>query len=133
MSKKGKIKLDIGTRSFYMDGVKRSGGYIQEETKAVNGILRNISGTLPYTRKLELNRDQNNLIIHFAEIFQFSGRIAPSDKAYAWAALSENGGKAINFTADGVLYSGYILSEIEMDFKPDRMIGSLMIKLRGAE
>lgn len=44
MSKKGKIKLDIGTRSFYMDGVKRSGGYIQEETKAVNGILRNISG-----------------------------------------------------------------------------------------
>lgn len=38
MSKKGKIKLDIGTRSFYMDGVKRSGGYIQEETKAVNGI-----------------------------------------------------------------------------------------------
>ena len=42
MSKKGKIKLDIGTRSFYMDGVKRSGGYIQEETKAVNGILRNI-------------------------------------------------------------------------------------------
>ena len=28
MSKKGKIKLDIGTRSFYMDGVKRSGGYI---------------------------------------------------------------------------------------------------------
>ena len=43
MSKKGKIKLDIGTRSFYMDGVKRSGGYIQEETKAVNGILRNIS------------------------------------------------------------------------------------------
>ena len=34
MSKKGKIKLDIGTRSFYMDGVKRSGGYIQEETKA---------------------------------------------------------------------------------------------------
>ena len=47
--------------------------------------------------------------------------------------LSENGGKTINFTADGVLYSGYILSEIEMDFKPDRMIGSLMIKLRGAE
>ena len=88
MSKKGKIKLDIGTRSFYMDGVKRSGGYIQEETKAVNGILRNISGKA-------------------AEIFQFSGRIAPSDKAYAWAALSENGGKAINFTADGVLYSGY--------------------------
>lgn len=44
MSKKGKIKLDIGTRSFYMDGVKRSGCYIQEETKAVNGILRNISG-----------------------------------------------------------------------------------------
>ena len=42
-------------------------------------------------------------------------------------------GKAINFTADGVLYSGYILSEIEMDFQPDRMIGSLMIKLRGAE
>ena len=111
MSKKGKIKLDIGTRSFYMDGVKRSGGYIQEETKAVNGILRNISGKA-------------------AEIFQFS---APSDKAYAWAALSENGGKAINFTADGVLYSGYILSEIEMDFQPDRMIGSLMIKLRGAE
>lgn len=111
MSKKGKIKLDIGTRSFYMDGVKRSGGYIQEETKAVNGILRNISGKA-------------------AEIFQFSGRIAPSDKAYAWAALSENGGKAINFT---VLYSGYILSEIEMDFQPDRMIGSLMIKLRGAE
>ena len=37
------------------------------------------------------------------------------------------------FTADGVLYSGYILSEIEMDFNPDRMIGSLMIKLRGAE
>ena len=36
-------------------------------------------------------------------------------------------------TADGVLYSGYILSEIEMDFNPDRMIGSLMIKLRGAE
>lgn len=72
MSKKGKIKLDIGTRSFYMDGVKRSGGYIQEETKAVNGILRNISGKA-------------------AEIFQFSGRIAPSDKAYAWAALSENG------------------------------------------
>ena len=64
MSKKGKIKLDIGTRSFYMDGVKRSGGYIQEETKAVNGILRNISGKA-------------------AEIFQFSGRIAPSDKAYA--------------------------------------------------
>ena len=61
------------------------------------------------------------------------GRIAPSDKAYAWAALSENGGKTINFTADGVLYSGYILSEIEMDFQPDRMIGSLMIKLRGAE
>lgn len=29
--------------------------------------------------------------------------------------------------------SGYILSEIEMDFQPDRMIGSLMIKLRGAE
>lgn len=114
MSKKGKIKLDIGTRSFYMDGVKRSGGYIQEETKAVNGILRNISGKA-------------------AEIFQFSGRIAPSDKAYAWAALSENGGKAINFTADGVLYSGYILSEIEMDFQPDRMIGSLMIKLREAE
>ena len=57
MSKKGKIKLDIGTRSFYMDGVKRSGGYIQEETKAVNGILRNISGKA-------------------AEIFQFSGRIA---------------------------------------------------------
>ena len=112
MSKKGKIKLDIGTRSFYMDGVKRSGGYIQEETKAVNGILRNISGKA-------------------AEIFQFSGRIAPSDKA--WAALSENGGKAINFTADGVLYSGYILSEIEMDFQPDRIIGSLMIKLRGAE
>ncbi len=55
------------------------------------------------------------------------------DKAYAWAALSENGGKAINFTADGVLYSGYILSEIEMDFQPDRIIGSLMIKLRGAE
>ena len=67
------------------------------------------------------------------EIFQFSGRIAPSDKAYAWAALSENGGKAINFTADGVLYSGYILSDIEMDFQPDRIIGSLMIKLRGAE
>ena len=39
MSKKGKIKLDIGTRSFYMDGVKRSGGYIQEETKAVNGKI----------------------------------------------------------------------------------------------
>ena len=114
MSKKGKIKLDIGTRSFYMDGVKRSGGYIQEETKAVNGILRNISGKA-------------------AEIFQFIGRIAPSDKAYAWAALSENGGKAINFTADGVLYSGYILSEIEMDFQPDRMIGSLMIKLSGAK
>ena len=58
MSKKGKIKLDIGTRSFYMDGVKRSGGYIQEETKAVNGILRNISGKA-------------------AEIFKFSGRVAP--------------------------------------------------------
>lgn len=98
----------------YTDGVKRRGGYIQEETKAVNGILRNISGKA-------------------AEIFQFSGRIAPSDKAYAWAALSENGGKTINFTADGVLYSGYILSEIQMDFQPDRMIGSLMIKLRGAE
>mgnify|MGYP003270007022 CR=1 FL=1 len=51
MSKKGKIKLDIGTRSFYMDGVKRSGGYIQEETKAVNGILRNISCLL-YTSTL---------------------------------------------------------------------------------
>ena len=64
MSKKGKIKLDIGTRSFYMDGVKQSGGYIQEETKAVNGILRNISGKA-------------------AEIFQFSGRIAPSDSVFA--------------------------------------------------
>ena len=73
----------------------------------------------------------------FCEISQARRRryfsSAPSDKAYAWAALSENGGKTINFTADGVLYSGYILSEIEMDFQPDRMIGSLMIKLRGAE
>ena len=74
----------------------------------------------------------------FCEISQARRRkyfssAAGSDKAYAWAALSENGGKAINFTADGVLYSGYILSEIEMDFQPDRMIGSLMIKLRGAE
>ena len=83
-----------------------------------------------FRRKQRLLR---NISVKAAEIFQFSGRIAPSDKAYAWAALSENGGKAINFTADGVLYSGYILSEIEMDFQPDRMIGSLMIKLRGAE
>lgn len=114
MSKKGRIKLVIGTHSFYMDGVKRSGGYVQAETKAVNGILRTISGKA-------------------AEIFQFSGRIAPADKAYAWAALNESGGKVINFTADGVVYSGYILSELEMDFQPDRFIGSLTIKLRGAE
>lgn len=52
MSKKRKIKLDIGTRSFYMDGVKRSGGYIQEETKAVNGILRNISGKAAERRSI---------------------------------------------------------------------------------
>ena len=78
-------------------------------------------------------RRKQRLRMVFCEISQARRRRYFSSAAGSLRALSENGGKTINFTADGVLYSGYILSEIEMDFQPDRMIGSLMIKLRGAE
>lgn len=113
MSKKGKIKLVIGTHVFYMDGMKRNGGYVQTETKAVGGIIRTVSGKA-------------------AEVFEFSGRIAPEEKSYAWGALTENGCSEISFTADGVTYSGYILTSLEMSFEPDRFIGSIKIQLRGA-
>ena len=97
-----------------MDSVRRSGGYVQTETKAVGGIIRTVSG-------------------RSAEVFEFSGRIALDDREYAWEALSENGGKVISFTADGTEYSGFILSSLEMDIEPDRFIGGIKITLKGAD
>ncbi len=113
MNNPEKIKLRLAEHTFYMDGYERSGGYLQAETKAVGGIYRTVSG-----------KKASKLV--------FRGKISPSDKRYAWGILNASAGQILNFTAGDTAFSGYVLTDLAMEFTPGKILGDIKIELREA-
>lgn len=114
MRKPERIKLNITQHTIYMEGVRRSGGFVQSETKAVDGFYRNISGKK-------------------ANVLTFTGKIAPADKRYAWGILNSTAGKVISFTAGDTLFTGYVLTDMAIEFKAGHILGDISIELREAD